>query len=122
VAVQVVQADLAAIVPHVNEANGISVALDKKIYFEAVLVAVRDPDGAGRGAIVSTQIEVRCHDLAREVSWTCSREDFLSRKYLMQEMYALHEEGDAGWDRVGCTTIFRQLRPPSRLHCFRTGP
>jgi hypothetical protein len=81
---KVIQADVVAIVPHVNEANAISQSLDKKVFFEAVL---RDPDGTRSCSIVSAQIQIQCHDFAREVSWMWARSDFFNRKCLMQEMY-----------------------------------
>lgn len=75
------QDDLVQIMPHVNEANAISQELDKKCFFEVYLVHKTE------GKAKRTDISIKVHDLARDISWVWSRETFLNRKYMMQEMY-----------------------------------
>eukprot|EP00039_Didymoeca_costata_P024122 m.9333 g.9333 ORF g.9333 m.9333 type:complete len:1041 (-) comp4048_c0_seq2:54-3176(-) len=87
------QEELVSIMPHVNEANAISLELNKKCFFEIILVA---PAEYGGNAL--PEINVKAHDLARQINWLWSRETFLNRKYIMQEMYQSFSDQE-DWDR-----------------------
>jgi hypothetical protein len=86
---QAIQDDLVTMMPHVNEANAISQELDKKSFFEVVLVVDENH---------KTAIKVKVHDLVRQISWMWSRSTFLNRKYIMQEMYQQFTDEEE-WDR-----------------------
>eukprot|EP01135_Chromosphaera_perkinsii_P006545 Nk52_evm17s539 gene=Nk52_evmTU17s539 len=91
---QLLQEDLITLMPMVNEANAMSEELNKKVYFEIVLMSP-----AARGLTEGrTEIMVKMKNLVNDNSWMWDRQTFLNRKFLMQEMYQNFVEGDKDWD------------------------
>ncbi|XP_063685490.1 kinesin-like protein KIF28P [Bolinopsis microptera] len=88
------QEDLISLMPMVNEANAISVELDKKKLFEIVLVAPQ-ARGLSKGR---TEVMVKISDLIHNNSWLWDRNKFINRKYKMLEMYQGYVDEDADWD------------------------
>ncbi|XP_062517829.1 kinesin-like protein KIF28P isoform X2 [Corticium candelabrum] len=85
--------DLVALVPMVNEANAMSEELNKKVVFEIALVSPQ-ARGLKEGR---TEVKVKMRHLETDHYWLWSRNKFVNRKYLMQEMYQNYVEGEA-WD------------------------
>ena len=85
--------DLVALVPMVNEANAISEELNKRVFFEIALISPQ-ARGLKDGR---TEVKVKMRNLVTEHEWMWSRNKFLNRKYLMQEMYQNFVEGE-DWD------------------------
>ncbi|ELU02132.1 hypothetical protein CAPTEDRAFT_196619 [Capitella teleta] len=84
------QEDLMDVRPGVEEANSISEDLDKKKQFEMVLVS---PEA--RGVLKGrTEVFVRVSDLETNHEWMWPREEFLNRKFVMQEMFQKHQAGE----------------------------
>ena len=88
------QEDLISLMPMVNEANAISVELDKKKLFEIALVSPQ-ARGLSKGR---TEVMVKISDLIHNNSWLWDRNKFINRKYKMLEMYQSSIDGDADWD------------------------
>ncbi|KAK6165825.1 hypothetical protein SNE40_022663 [Patella caerulea] len=88
------QEDLIQLLPMINEANAMSEELDKKVIFEIALVSSQ-ARGVQDG---KTEVMVKMRNMENENEWMFSRNDFINRKYLMQEMYANYMQGDADWD------------------------
>ncbi|XP_077966673.1 kinesin-like protein KIF28 [Styela clava] len=86
-----IREQLAELRPAVDEANSISEELDQKVKFD-VLVVPPHYRGIDTGM---TEIMVRMKHLENGMSWVWSREKFINRKYIMQEMYEEREEGQA---------------------------
>ncbi|XP_041372207.1 kinesin-like protein KIF28P [Gigantopelta aegis] len=87
------QEDITEILPAVEEANSISDELDKKMKFEIMIVS---PEARGelKGR---TEVMVRVINLETKHEWIWPRQKFLNRKFIMQEMYQNHLEGEE-WD------------------------
>ncbi|XP_078571290.1 kinesin-like protein KIF28 isoform X3 [Branchiostoma floridae x Branchiostoma japonicum] len=88
------QEDLIAMMPMVNEANAMSEELDKKCRFEIALVSPQ-ARGLKEGR---TEVSVKMKNLENGNDFMWDRNKFINRKYLMQEMYQNYVEGDANWD------------------------
>ncbi|XP_065896564.1 kinesin-like protein KIF28P isoform X2 [Dysidea avara] len=84
------QEDLVELMPMVLEANAISEELNKKMFFEIALVSPQ-ARGLKDGR---TEVKVKMRSLENDNWWMFSRNQFLDRKYKMQEMYQNHMEGD----------------------------
>ncbi|XP_064610663.1 kinesin-like protein KIF28 isoform X2 [Liolophura sinensis] len=85
--------DMLELIPAIEEANSISEELDKKMKFELMVVS---PEA--RGEIHGrTEVMVRVVHLETKHEWIWTRQKFLNRKYIMQEMYQNYQEGDE-WD------------------------
>ncbi|XP_077998394.1 kinesin-like protein KIF28 [Glandiceps talaboti] len=86
--------DLVKTVPMVSEANAISEELNKKTIFEIALVSPHARElKHGR-----TQVNVIMKNPDNGTQFMWSRDKFLNRKYIMQEMYQSFMEGDKDWD------------------------
>lgn len=87
------QEDIMELMPAVEQANSISEDLDKKMRFELMVVS---PEARGelKGR---TEVMVRVTNLETKHEWIWSRQKFLNRKFVMQEMYDNFQEGDE-WD------------------------
>lgn len=72
-----------------DEANSISEELDQKVKFELLVVAPHNR-GVDKG---TTEVFVKMRDLESCLTWVWSRQQFINRKFLMQEMYEDHQEG-----------------------------
>ena len=83
-----------SILPMVSEANAMSEELNKKVKFEVVLIS---PQAL---AVVKdrTEVFVRMRGLTDDLEWLWSRNQFLDRKFSMQEMYQKYVDGDSDWD------------------------
>ena len=78
-----------------KEANAISEELDKRKFFRIELVSA-----AARGEKNGqTEVKVKVLDVDTEASWLWSRNRFLNRKYVMQEMYHAKMDDQPDWDR-----------------------
>ena len=64
------------------------------MYFEIVLVSPQ-ARGLKEGR---TEVKIKMRSLVNEHSWMWGRNEFLDRKYQMQEMYQNYMEG-GDWDR-----------------------
>ncbi|GFR94491.1 kinesin-like protein [Elysia marginata] len=89
------QETLIQMLPMVSEANAMSEEMDKKVKFEICLVSPR-ARGLAEGP---TEVMVKMRNLVTGNYWLLHRNDFINRKYLMQEMYQSYMEGDADWDK-----------------------
>ncbi|KAK2174001.1 hypothetical protein NP493_836g01049 [Ridgeia piscesae] len=84
------QEDLVDLRPDVAVANSISEELDKQKSFEIILLS---PEARGL-ATGRLEIFVRVVDLVTGLEWIWSREKFLDRKCVMDEMFAKFEDGE----------------------------
>uniref|UniRef100_A0A2C9KML9 Kinesin-like KIF1-type domain-containing protein n=2 Tax=Biomphalaria TaxID=6525 RepID=A0A2C9KML9_BIOGL len=78
----------------VYEANAMSEELDKKVKFEICLVSPKTR-GLKEGM---SEVMVQLRNLENGNSWLLSRNNFINRKYLMQEMFQNYTEGDPDWN------------------------
>ncbi|PVD36027.1 hypothetical protein C0Q70_02997 [Pomacea canaliculata] len=87
------QEDIVELMPAVEQANSISEELDKKMKFEMMIVS---PEARGelKGR---TEVMVRVINLETKHEWVWSRQKFLNRKYIMQEMFQNFQEKES-WD------------------------
>jgi len=85
-----VQEDLLEMMPRVEEANSISEELDKRTKFEILLVSPQMTGKAGG----KTEVCVKMKNLANNAEYVWPKEKFLSRLYVMQEMYQKFEEDE----------------------------
>ncbi|KAL8616438.1 hypothetical protein ACOMHN_041041 [Nucella lapillus] len=87
------QEDIMELMPAVEQANSISEDLDKKMRFELMVVS---PEARGelKGR---TEVMMRVTHLETKHEWIWSRQKFLNRKFVMQEMYDNFQEGEE-WD------------------------
>merc|ERR1711881_666475 len=76
--------DLVEIIPMVNEVNAISLELDKKTYFEVILIS---PQARGEPAGKRTLVFVKLINLVDQTEFYWIKGTFVSRKFNMQEMY-----------------------------------
>ncbi|XP_005092304.1 kinesin-like protein KIF28P [Aplysia californica] len=90
----VLQEDLVQLLPMVSEANAMSEELDKKVKFEICLISAR-ARGLKEGP---TEVKIKMKNLENGNAWLLDRNNFINRKYLMQEMYQNFMEGDTDWD------------------------
>ncbi|XP_046350118.2 kinesin-like protein KIF28P isoform X2 [Haliotis rufescens] len=88
------QEDLIQLLPMVNEANAMSEELDKKVKFEIALVSPQ-ARGLQHGR---TEVNVKMRNLVNGNEWMFDRNNFINRKFLMQEMYQNFMEGSKDWD------------------------
>lgn len=88
-----VQEDLADLLPHVEQANDISQELDKKVEFELVVLS---PQARGKHS-GNKEVFVKVKQLDTGYEWFWTRQKFINRKYVMQEMYEDFEAGES-WD------------------------
>eukprot|EP00911_Craspedida_sp_UC1_P002218 UC1_evm1s1692 len=102
-----IQEELIALMPHVNEANAMAQELRKSKIFEIVLVSAQ-ARGLKSGR---PEIRVKVRDLLSDASWMWSRNRFLNRKFAMQEMYQDYTENPnekKEWDRTEDTDPFHE--------------
>lgn len=92
---KLLQEDLIAMLPQMNEVNAMSEELNKKMYFEVVLIS---PQARGL-ADGRTEVHIKMKSLVTGHEWMWSRKKFLNRKFLMQEMYQAYSENGKDWDR-----------------------
>jgi hypothetical protein len=85
--------DLVSLVPMVHEANAMSEELNKKVHFEITLVS---PQARGQKD-GRTEVNVKMRHHVTDYYWLWSRNKFINRKYLMQEMYQNYVENEP-WD------------------------
>ncbi|XP_070175288.1 kinesin-like protein KIF28P isoform X2 [Littorina saxatilis] len=90
---RLLQEDIMELMPAVEQANSISEDLDKKMKFDIMIVS---PEARGelKGRTV---VMIRVTNLETKHEWIWSREKFLNRKFVMQEMYDNFQEGEE-WD------------------------
>lgn len=82
--------DLTDFLPSVSEANGISEELDKKVQFEAVVLS-----GQVRGkSDARNEIFVKVTQLDTGYIWFWTKQKFINRKYVMQEMFEDFQNGE----------------------------
>ncbi|XP_013392684.1 kinesin-like protein KIF28P [Lingula anatina] len=87
------QEDLADMIPAVEEANSISQELDKKLKFEIIIVS-----SEARGELSGrTEVMVRVSNLETGYEWVWSKNKFIDRKYVMQELFQKYDDGET-WD------------------------
>eukprot|EP00163_Fabomonas_tropica_P030975 TRINITY_DN720_c0_g1_i6.p1 TRINITY_DN720_c0_g1~~TRINITY_DN720_c0_g1_i6.p1 ORF type:complete len:1022 (+),score=350.49 TRINITY_DN720_c0_g1_i6:51-3068(+) len=79
---KIVQDTLVELMPMVQEANAISVELNKGVFFELKLVSVKG----------KTDVTVQMTDLTTDTSWMWDRNKFINRVFLMRELYELASE------------------------------
>lgn len=85
-----IQEDLLEVMPAVEEANSISEELDKLVKFEILMVA---PQVLGKEQ-GKTEVQVKMKNLANGTEFVWTKEKFLSRLYMMKEMYQKYEDED----------------------------
>ena len=78
------QEDLIEIIPMVNEVNAISEELDKKTWFEIVLIS---PQARGDTRNKRTLVFVKLVNLIDQTEFLWPKDKFIDRKFNMQEMY-----------------------------------
>ncbi|XP_069953210.1 kinesin-like protein KIF28 [Cherax quadricarinatus] len=89
-----IQEDLLEVMPAVEEANSISEELDKAVKFEILMVA---PQVLGKEQ-GKTEVHVKMKNLANGTEFVWTKEKFLSRLYMMKEMYQKYEDEDE-WEK-----------------------
>ncbi|XP_076810506.1 kinesin-like protein KIF28 isoform X2 [Clavelina lepadiformis] len=89
------QEDLIQIMPMVNEANAISEELDKKMLYEIALISPQ-ARGLKDGR---TEVSVKAKKLTNGNEFVWGRNDFIDRKFAMQEVYQMYVEEDEDWDK-----------------------
>ena len=78
------QEDLIEIIPMVNEVNAISDELDKKCFFEIVLIS---PQARGEVVGKRTDVCVKLFNLVDQTEFLWDKSGFIDRKFKMQAMY-----------------------------------
>ncbi|KAL5254991.1 hypothetical protein ACHWQZ_G014439 [Mnemiopsis leidyi] len=89
---ELLQQDIAELGPMIGEVNAMSCAMDKKVKFD--IVVMPEEGKRRRTAMVSM------FSYLTSCSYLLSREEFISRKYKMEEMYQQFVEGDETWKSV----------------------
>ncbi|XP_063964719.1 kinesin-like protein KIF28P [Lytechinus pictus] len=89
-----IQEDLVELIPHVSEANAMSEELKKRVRFEIALISPQ-ARGAKHGR---TEVSICMKNVDNDNEFLWTRNKFLNRKYLMQEMYQNFTDGDKDWD------------------------
>lgn len=90
--------DLVEIIPMVNEVNAISVELDKKAFFEIILIS---PQARGESLSKRTLVFVKFMDLVDQTEFYWIKDKFVDKKFVMQEMYQNYQfnpEDVSNWD------------------------
>lgn len=77
------QAELIDLIPHVEEANAVSIALDKKVLFSALPVSA-DARGSNDGKF---KVFVSVRNFERGLEWIWTKEKFMDRKSDIIEIY-----------------------------------
>jgi len=90
---KLLQEDIVELMPAVENANSISEDLDKKMKFELMVVS---PEARGELS-GRNQVMVRVVNMETKHEFVWTREKFLNRKYVMQEMYQNFTDGEE-WD------------------------
>lgn len=84
------QEDIMDLMPAVENANSISEDLDKKMKFELMVVS---PEA--RGELTGRKlVMIKVVNVETKHEWVWSREKFLNRKFVMQEMYQNYLDGE----------------------------
>ncbi|RDD47595.1 Kinesin-like protein KIF28P [Trichoplax sp. H2] len=89
---QIAQEQVLELLPLVSEVNTISEELDKHRSFEVILIP-----GIGMEEISgnkTTKVMVKMKDLKNGNTWLWERGKFMNRRYLMQDLYQRHLDGD----------------------------
>ncbi|XP_063682440.1 kinesin-like protein KIF28P isoform X2 [Bolinopsis microptera] len=89
---ELLQEDIAVLGPMIGEVNAMSCAMNKKVKFDIVIM----PEEGKR----RKKAMVSMFSYLTSCSYLLSREDFISRKYKMEEMYQQFVEGDESWESV----------------------
>ena len=90
--------DLVEIIPMVNEVNAISVELDKKTFFEIILIS---PQARGESLSKRTLVFVKVINLVDQTEFYWIKDKFVDKKFVMQEMYQNYQfnpEDVQSWD------------------------
>ncbi|EDO44751.1 predicted protein, partial [Nematostella vectensis] len=82
--------DMVDLLPMVEQANAISMELDRKVAFEVVLMSAK-ARGESEG---KPEPYVCMKNLDTGLEWLWPRNKFINRKFLMEEMYENYEEGE----------------------------
>lgn len=84
------QEQVLELLPNVSEVNAISEELDKKKSFEVILISGAAQGGSDAG----TKVVVKMKDLLNNNVWLWDRGKFTNRRFIMQELYQRHLDGD----------------------------
>lgn len=95
------QEDLIEIIPMVNEVNAISEELDKKTWFEIVLISPQARGETKGPNSKRTLVFVKMVNLVEQTEFFWAKDKFINRKFNMQEMYQNYQfnpEDLKSWD------------------------
>jgi len=84
------QEQVLELLPNVSEVNAISEELDKKKAFEVILISGAAQGGSDAG----TKVVVKMTNLLNNNVWLWDRGKFSNRRFIMQELYQRHLDGD----------------------------
>nr|CAB3259098.1 kinesin-like protein KIF28P [Phallusia mammillata] len=89
------QEDLIQVMPMVNEANAMSEELDQKMIYEIALISPQ-ARGLKEGR---TEVSIKARNLVTGHDYMWDKNEFINRKYAMQEMYQMYVEEDDDWKK-----------------------
>ncbi|EDV21287.1 uncharacterized protein TRIADDRAFT_30614, partial [Trichoplax adhaerens] len=89
---QIAQEQVLELLPLVSEVNAVSEELDKHRSFEVILISGAAMEGISSNK--TTKVMVKMKDLLNGNTWVWERGKFMNRRYLMQDLYQRHLDGD----------------------------
>ncbi|XP_052713269.1 kinesin-like protein KIF28 isoform X5 [Crassostrea angulata] len=100
---QIVQEQVLEILPMVSEVNAVSEELNKQKSFEVVLISAAAQEGGditqshaskSKGLVHITRVTVKMKNLLNGNTWLWERGKFITRRYLIQELYQKFLDGE----------------------------
>uniref|UniRef100_H2YJV4 Kinesin-like protein 6 n=1 Tax=Ciona savignyi TaxID=51511 RepID=H2YJV4_CIOSA len=90
------QEDLLQIMPLVNEANAMSEELDQRMLYEIALISPQ-VRGLKDG---KTEVSIKAKYMPNDSEYMWHRNNFIDRKYRMQDMYQRYVDEEDDWDKT----------------------
>lgn len=91
---QIVQEQVLEILPMVSEVNAVSEELNKQKSFEVVLISAAAQEGGDITQSHASKVTVKMKNLLNGNTWLWERGKFITRRYLIQELYQKFLDGE----------------------------
>ncbi|XP_062573408.1 kinesin-like protein KIF28 isoform X5 [Saccostrea cucullata] len=91
---QIVQEQVLEILPMVSEVNAVSEELNKQKSFEVVLISAAAQEGGDITQSNASKVTVKMKNLLNGNTWLWERGKFITRRYLIQELYQKFLDGE----------------------------
>ncbi|XP_048735911.1 kinesin-like protein KIF28 isoform X5 [Ostrea edulis] len=91
---QIVQEQVLEILPMVSEVNAVSEELNKQKSFEVVLISAAAQEGGDVTQSQASKVTVKMKNLLNGNTWLWERGKFITRRYLIQELYQKFLDGE----------------------------